>query len=191
MNTMSHTSHRMWWLAWIAAFLGFPPGGALATAVIGRLDTPPEGLVGGLLAGAVIGAAQYFALRLRLPLRPTWIAATSVGLAVGVALGVLIFGAETTLEATLLRAPIAGLALGIAQWTVLRGQMRGAWSWVAAHALLHPVAWFITAQVIGQNMEIGFVIFGASGALFYQAALCLVLAVGVHSSKIGMLQKGR
>lgn len=182
MTTSTPISSRYWWLAWLAAFLGFPPGGALATAVIGRLDTPLEGLLGGLLAGAVVGAAQYFALRTRLPVRATWIVATGIGLGVGVALGVLLIGPETTLEATLLRAPIAGLALGIAQWLVLRSQMRGARLWVIAHTLLHPAAWYITAQVIGQNMAIGFVIFGASGALFYQASLGVVLTLlGRHA----------
>ncbi len=175
MNTMTHTPHRFWWLAWAAAFLGYPPGGALATAVIGRLDTPIEGILGGALAGALIGIAQYLALGRLLPIRLTWIAATSIGLAVGVGVGVLLFGSDTSLNTPLLRAPFAGLALGIAQWLVLRQHTRRAWLWVLAQTLLHPLAWFITAQVIGQNMEIGFVIFGASGALFYQVALGVVL----------------
>jgi hypothetical protein len=175
MTPSIHKSNRLWWLAWAAAFLGFPPGGALATAVIGRLDTPIEGVIGGALAGVVIGSAGYLALRLLIPIRLTWIVATTVGLAAGVGAGVLLFGSDTSLNATLLRAPLAGLLMGAAQAWVLRGHLRHAWVWALAHTLLHPLAWWITAQVIGQNMDIGFVVFGASGALFYQLALGVVL----------------
>lgn len=174
MNTSTHTPHRLWWLAWVAAFLGYPPGGLLATAIINYLDTPIEGLVGGFLAGVVIGAAQYLALRLLIPVRPLWIGATSAGLAVGVALSVALFGSDTALGAILLRALVTGMVLGLAQSLAFRGLVRNAW--VVAQVLFHPLAWYITAQVIGQNIEAGFVIFGASGALFYQAALGGVLA---------------
>jgi hypothetical protein len=175
MNTTLERPHRLWWLAWLTAFLGFPPGGLLANAVIGRLDTPIEGIVGGALAGAVIGLAQHLALRRALDIRISWVLLTSAGFAVGSGLSVLLFGAETSVEATLLRALLTGLMLGIAQWFMLRGRLPAATVWIPAVTLFYPTAWYITAQVIRQNMDQGFVIFGASGALFFQAALGVVL----------------
>ena len=57
----------------------------IANVVVGPVDSVGAALAGGLIAGAVIGAAQWLALR---PLVPwIWIAATSVGMAVGLAVG--------------------------------------------------------------------------------------------------------
>ncbi|MBC7871636.1 MAG: hypothetical protein H7Y09_12410, partial [Chitinophagaceae bacterium] len=160
-------STKNWTLPWLAAFIGFPPGGALAVALIGRLDTPLEGFLGGAAAGAVIGAVQTLALRRRLPVSWEWIAATTGGLAAGVGLSVALFGAETTLNATLTRAPITGLIVGIAQWLVLRQHTHRAFWWIPALTLVYVVAWYITSLVIGESLNEGFVIFGASGALVH------------------------
>lgn len=145
------------------AFLGFPPGGALATAIIGRLVSAPESIVGGAAAGIVIGAAQTLALRRRLPIGPEWAAATAAGLAVGVSLNVALFGSDTTLNATLLRAPLTGLMIGITQWLVLRKHVCYAFWWIPAVTIVYVIAWFVTAQVIRDSLNQGFVVFGASG----------------------------
>src|SRR3954447_765160 len=75
--------------AWAASFLGFPTGGSAAIAAVGRVDSPTAALVGGALTGVVVGGAQVLATRAlrdrgrRLP-PVAWIAATTVGTAVGV-----------------------------------------------------------------------------------------------------------
>ena len=144
-------SKQNWGIGWVLAFLGFPIGGVLAVALISRLETPLDGLLGGAVAGLAIGAAQWLALRRRLPVDWRWIVTTAVAMGLGLALGVLLFGAATTVEATLLRALPTGLLIGVAQ------------------------AWFITAQVIGRSLDIGFVVFGASGAIVFQALTGVVL----------------
>jgi hypothetical protein len=164
-----------WGIGWGIAFLGFPPAGALALLLIGRLDSPLEGLLGGAVAGVVIGAAQMIALRRRIPISSLWIVATAVGLAVGLALTVIFFGAATTLDATLIRALPTGFILGAAQWIVLRRYIARAYAWIGAATLIYPLAWFITAQVIGNSLNEGFVVFGASGALVFQMLMGLVL----------------
>ena len=164
-----------WGLGWLIAFLGFPIGGALAVALIARLETPLDGIIGGAVAGLVIGAAQWLALRRRLPLGWTWPVATAASMALGLALGVLLFGADTTIEATLLRAIPAGLLIGVAQAWLLRPHARSAALWAIAVPLLYVAAWFITAQVIGGSLNIGFVVFGASGAIAFQALTGVVL----------------
>src|SRR3954467_13099106 len=87
MASVSHTAStaatprpHIW--AWpLTALLGFPIGGEIANVVVGPVDSVGPALAGGLIAGAVIGAAQWFALRRLVP--RVWIAATSVGMAVG------------------------------------------------------------------------------------------------------------
>lgn len=164
-----------WGIFWIIAFLGFPPGGALALLVVGHLDNPLEGLVGGFLAGVVIGGAQFLALRTRLPLDVGWVIVTALAFAVGVALTTLIFGTETTLEAILIRAPLTGFIIGIAQFLILRDYLHTAWLWIPTVTGVYTLAWYITAQVIRTSINEGFVVFGASGALVYQILTGLTL----------------
>jgi hypothetical protein len=159
---------RRWMVGWLAAFLGFPLGGAAATLLLGTVDTLIEGLVGGLVAGVVIGATQMLALRLTLPVNWRWIAASAVGLSAGVGLSIVVIGGETTLEAFMLRAPITGFALGSAQWWILQQHVRRAVWWIPVVTIVYTIAWFVTAQVIGASLQTGFVVFGASGALLYQ-----------------------
>jgi hypothetical protein len=169
-----HTK-RAWIIGWLVAFLGFPIGGFTASALIGHMDTAVDGVFGGAIAGALIGAAQFVALRQRLPLTWRWIAVTSIGLALGVGLSAALFGTATTPEAILLRAPLTGLLVGSAQWFGLRQFVQRAHVWIPALALTYTAAWYLTSLVIGASINEGFYIFGASGALLHQALTGLVL----------------
>lgn len=166
---------RNWLIGWVIAFLGFPLGGLLVTILTGKLESPLQGALGGLAAGLIIGGAQMLALRRRLPVTYIWIAATAVGMAVGVGLSMALVGIENTLNAILLRALLTGLAIAVAQWIVLRKQIGYAWVWLPAVTIFYTVAWFITAQVIGVSVNLGFVVFGSSGALVYQLLTGLTL----------------
>src|SRR5215207_11088328 len=75
------------WLRWLPTFLGFPVGGLIAMAVPGPVTSLPNALIGGAISGAVLGAAQWLALRGRLPKTEWWIPATAIGHAVGLAAG--------------------------------------------------------------------------------------------------------
>jgi uncharacterized membrane protein YhdT len=174
MNMNTNKPTRWGWV-WLAAFLGFPIGGLIATTLLGRIDNALEGTIGGAIAGLVLGAAQYLALRRVLAVDWRWIVATAVGMAAGVGLSAALFGTDTTLDAILRRAPLTGLLIGIAQAWLLREQVRGAWVWAVVVTLVYVVAWFVTAQVITTNIDQGFVVFGASGALVFQAVTGLAL----------------
>lgn len=173
-NATMETS-RKWTIGWVIAFVGFPLGGLLVTLLIGRIETTLQGMLGGLLAGAVIGVTQMLALRRRLSVGYEWIIATAAAMGVGVGLSLALFGTETTPNAILLRAPLTGLLIGIAQWTLLRKQVPHALWWVPAVTLVYGIAWFITAQVIGAFVDQGFVVFGSSGAVVYQLLTGLTL----------------
>jgi predicted alpha/beta hydrolase len=63
---------RWFWPASGAVFLGFPIGGAAATALVGPIETVGAAAVAGAVAGGVIGAAQWLVLRRRLALSALW-----------------------------------------------------------------------------------------------------------------------
>ena len=73
------------WLWPIAILLSVPIGGFIADLVINGVDSVGTAFAGGLIAGAVIGAAGWFVLRQRVSW--LWIPATMVGMAVGLAAG--------------------------------------------------------------------------------------------------------
>ncbi|MCU0475869.1 MAG: hypothetical protein MUC99_07125 [Anaerolineae bacterium] len=163
---------RQTFVRWVVAFLGFPVGGLAATSLIGVLENPLDGLLGGLIAGAGIGLAHGLALRASLW---RWALASALGLGVGVWAGVVLFSASHDLATILMRAPLAGLGLGAAQAVLVRGTLRLAWAWPLLTAGMFVAAWWVSALVITTNLQAGFVVFGASGALLYQGVTGLAL----------------
>ena len=68
------------WLLWTAGFVAFIIGGALATGVVGRINDLGSALIGGMIAGAVIGTGQWLVARRLLGNPQTWIPATAVAM---------------------------------------------------------------------------------------------------------------
>src|SRR6478752_4637881 len=103
---------------WVASFVGFPLGGLAAMVVVGPVDSSVTAVAGGLLTGAVLGTAQAGGLGLRpwLPIERAaflrWIAATAVGLGVGLGIGSTAVGFGTSLQALVVQGAISGLAVG-------------------------------------------------------------------------------
>ena len=111
----SPSDGRWFWPAWGAAFLGFPIGGAVATPLVGPVESVGAAFIAGAIAGGVIGAAQWLVLRRRIPLSALWVPATAGGMALGMALGEVLLGHDTSLQPLLLRALVVGAAVGTAQ----------------------------------------------------------------------------
>jgi hypothetical protein len=172
-KVQSPHSTRRFWLLWLPTFLGLPLGGLAASLTVGPIQTPLEALVGGALAGAIIGLAQWLALRSLYGVRPVWILSTALGLALGLTVGVALFGTVTntvtntfTDTLTLLaRGFVTGLGVGAAQAFALRDLSFPLWT--LAVALLWALAWPLTGLVIGASLENDYAVFGASGALFF------------------------
>ncbi|MCX6023416.1 MAG: hypothetical protein NTZ05_17140 [Chloroflexi bacterium] len=163
------------WGAWGLAFAGFPLGGLAAQAIVGRIDTLGAAVAGGALTGAVVGAAQWLALRRRIPLSPAWIAATSLGMAGGLALGQLLLGSDTATPALLTRALLTGAAIGGVQTALLwNGGVRQP-LWGPFIALCWAVGWTIT-QAVGVDLTLKWTVFGSSGAVTFQLLTGLGLA---------------
>ena len=146
----------MRFMRWLPTFLAFPAGGLLAMGLVGSLEGPVSAAAGGLVAGAVIGAAQWLALGTT----KRWIAYTAGAMAAGTALAAVITGAGTEVQDLVITGLIAGGAVGAAQATIL-----GSAYWALVTAASWGLAWVVTYAVVGVNADQGFFVFGSSGAL--------------------------
>jgi hypothetical protein len=146
------------WLIWTLGFLAFPIAGVAASVIAGRIDGPQAAVIGGAVAGLVVGAGQALVSRGRLDWR-WWIPATTIGMAVGLLLGAAVVG---------YRSSLPDLALP------RRARMR--WAWAAAMPALWALGWTVTT-VAGIAVSDQFAIFGAFGAITFAALSGLLLHV--------------
>jgi hypothetical protein len=153
------------WLVWTAGFLFFPLAGLAGTAAGGRVDGPIAALLGGLVAGLVLGAGQTLVSRRRLDPR-RWIPATGAGMGIGLLLGAAAIGYGTSLGELALMGAITGVVLGVAQALALPRRIHLRWAWAAAMPVLSALGWTVTT-VGGISVDNQFTIFGAYGALTF------------------------
>jgi hypothetical protein len=149
-------------MRWIPTFLGFPLGGLLAIETVGSLDGPASAAAGGVLAGAVIGAAQWLALRPRADAR--WVPVTAAAMAAGAALAAIVTGAGASTADVVVAGVITGAAVGAAQATLLAAAPRVVAGWTAVTAASWGLGWLVTSSVI-VDLDRGLHSFGASGAI--------------------------
>lgn len=141
----------------LSPLFGLPPGwlldlrvpeGAqpLVGLVVGTLQSLATLAVVGAVLGTILGLAQWLVLRGRIPHSNSWIPATAIGSAIGWSIGlmatfVFIGESTTSLESSLLRSSVLGgaigVALGLAQWVVLRRFNHAANAWLLAS----PLGW--------------------------------------------------
>jgi hypothetical protein len=162
-----HRFNTKAWLLWTAGFVAFIIGGALATAVIGRVNDAGSALIGGLIAGAVIGTGQWLVARHLLNPK-TWIPATAVAMSIGLAVGAWVVGYGTSLGELALMGAITGIPLGAAQAYLLRERLANAWVWATAVPLLWALGWTVTTAG-GIDVDRQFAVFGAYGAITFMA----------------------
>jgi hypothetical protein len=171
---------RAMWLWPVAVLVGFPAGGYVADLVVGGVDSVGAALVAGLIAGMIIGAAEWFALRRRVSW--LWITATSGGMSLGLAAGAALVDYGTGRGDVVLIGAATGVGVGVLQALVLarqriRGRIPGAFWWALANPPAWALGWFVTSYVITTNVDERFPNFGASGALVFGLLTWLLLAV--------------
>jgi hypothetical protein len=165
--TGSRTTGVRTWLIWTAAFLAFPIAGLAGTAVVGRVDSPMAALVGGTIAGLVIGVAQAMLSRGRLDIG-RWAPATAIGMGLGLLVGAVAVGYGTSLADLVLMGALTGAVLGMAQALALPGRTHSRWVWAAALPGLWALGW--TATTLGGiSVDEQFTVFGAYGAVTFSA----------------------
>jgi len=161
------------WLIWTAGFLAFPIAGVAGTAVAGRVDDPLAALLGGTVAGIVLGLGQALVSRKRLDLR-RWIPATGVGMGVGLLIGAVVVDYGTSLGDLALMGFLTGIVLGLAQAWALPRETRQRWLWAAALPVLWALGWTVTT-LGGISVDNQFTIYGAYGAVTFSALSGLLL----------------
>jgi hypothetical protein len=165
---------RLRWAWPVAILVGFPIGGYAANIIVGKIDGVGAALLGGLIAAAIIGAAQWLALRSLVPW--LWIVATSVGMAVGLTAGAAIVDYGIDRGDLMIMGAITGLGVGALQALVLARQgISGAAWWAVVNPPAWALAWLISSYVISANIDERFTNFGASGALVFALITWLVL----------------
>jgi hypothetical protein len=169
------STRRGTWLWVVAILVSLPIAGYLADLVISGVDSVGAALVGGLIVGALIGAAQWFVLRQRISW--LWIPATIAGMAIGLMAGAALVDYGIARGDLALMGAVNGLAVGTMQALVLaRNRIPGALWWVVANPPAWALGWFVTSYVISRNIDERFPIFGASGALVFGLLTWLLLA---------------
>jgi len=171
-NRQSRPSFRPWW-RWLLTALAFPPAGLIAHVLAGPVDSVPDAVLNGVIAGSGIGLAQWALLRRR-NVSPAWIAATAAGLGAGLAAGAALVSYRTDISSLAVMGAVSGLGLGLAQGATL-GNAKHMLSWIAANAGLFALGWTVTTAG-GIDVSHQWAVFGAYG--------CTTLAF-VQSTFIG------
>jgi hypothetical protein len=162
------------WLLWTVAFVSFPIAGIAAQAAAGRINDAVAALLGGLIAGAVIGTGQWLAARRLLGDPLAWIAATAAAMGIGLLAGAWAVGYGTSIGELALMGAITGLPIGAVQAFLLRGRVANSWVWAAAVPLLWALGWTVTAAA-GVGVDRQYAVFGAFGAITFMALSGVVL----------------
>ena len=164
------------WLWPVAILVSFPIGGLLADLAVDGVDSVGTALVGGLITGVVIGAAEWFALRRWISW--LWVAATTLGFAAGLTAGIALVDYGIGRGDIVLMGAVTGVGVGVLQALVLaRHRVSGAFWWAVANPPAWAVGWLVTSYVISRNVKEQFTIFGASGAIVFGLLTWFVLAM--------------
>jgi hypothetical protein len=172
-DALASAVRRLCWAWPLAILVGFPVGGLVANVVVGKIDSVGAALIGGLIAGAIIGGAQWFALRSFVPW--AWVVATSVAMAAGLTAGAALVDYGISRGDLALMGAVTGLAVGGLQAFLLARRGSGALWWAVVNPPAWALAWVVTTFVITRNVEEHFAVFGASGALVFALMTWLVL----------------
>ncbi len=169
------TARRIW--LWpVSILVSLPIGGYIADSVVDGVDSMGAALAGGIIVGAIIGAAEWFALRRWVSW--VWIPATTVGMAVGLVAGAALVDFGVDRADLALMGALNGVAVGVMQALVLaRHRIPGAFWWAVANPPAWALGWFVSSYVISRNIDERFPIFGASGAIVFGLLTWLLLAV--------------
>jgi hypothetical protein len=157
MMTSNRRPRWFFYPAWVAlSAISIPIAGVIAWALVSQVEKVVGGTiqVGGHtritedylssyilipVLGLLAGFVQYLLLRRHLPRMGWWIAATTLGLLLGLVGGRLLFRPlHSTLDSMwfgILMTVVIGGSMGLVQWLMLRQRVRHAAWWILANVL--------------------------------------------------------
>lgn len=175
---------RRLWLWPLAIVVSLPIGGYVADVVVDGVDSAGAALAGGLIVGAIVGAAEWFALRRWVSW--AWVPATIAGMAVGLVAGAALVDYGIDRPDLVLMGAVNGLGVGVMQALVLvRHRIPGAFWWAVATPPAWALGWFVSSYVISRNIDERFPIFGASGAIVFGLLTWVLLAGLIRAASGG------
>jgi len=148
------------WLLWMFVLgISWPAVSILSALLITALRFPLESKTGMILTialgGMLVGVIQWFILQPGAIGIIPWILATAAGWA-------LAFGVTTSLSnpeilnlSWLLGGVLGGLVFGVAQWFVMRFQLKISWEWLIQSAIswtAAPILGFLISKSIPQSV---------------------------------------
>lgn len=135
-------------LAWTAATtLGMMVGYLPAALVVEELDYGIARVVVPLLAGVILGVAQWLVLRGYVSGSQNWIINHAGGWVVGYTLGLFVVSLLSAIPfGALLGFLLFGVIVALFQWPVLRREIPHIWSWILANVVGWTLGAFISQQ---------------------------------------------
>jgi hypothetical protein len=157
--------------------LAFPVAGLIGWAVSGPVDAPAAALIGGVITGAGLGAAQWWSAKDVFGDARAWIATSAIAYAAGLVVAAAAVSYNTDLGSLVAMGAISGVFLGVGQGLALaqQGRKRLALAWGAAMPILLALGWAASTG-IGVDVDEQFTVFGAAGAIVFTLLSGLVLA---------------
>ncbi|HEX6580744.1 MAG TPA: hypothetical protein VF195_07725 [Actinomycetota bacterium] len=135
---------RRLWLWPFAILVSLPIGGYVADLAVDAIDSVGAALGGGLIVGAIVGVAEWLALRRWVSW--VWVPATIAGMAAGLVAGAALVDYGIGRPDLVLMGAVNGLAVGVVQALVLaRHRVPGAFWWAVANPPAWALGWFVSS----------------------------------------------
>lgn len=154
---------------WMPTFLAFPLAGLIASLALGPIDNPLEAAVAGADVGAILGLAQWWALK-PLGVSFDWFWSTAVSGMVASPIAWTLTSYSTSVETLTIWGLIAGALVGLGQIASQRPNVKKTITWSVLVSISWGIAWFISASVI-VDIDSNYAVFGSTGALVATALL--------------------
>lgn len=134
------------WLGWtLATALGIILGYLPMALVIGTIDMGVALVLVPIIAGVILGLAQWLVLRSYVVGSQDWVLNNAVGWVVGFALGLFIVQALAQTSLSALVGFIAfGIIVALFQWPVLRREIPHLFTWIVANVIGWTLGAFIS-----------------------------------------------
>ena len=134
------------WLEWtLATAFGMLVGFLSSILLVNILNLAFARLLVPIVAGFLVGFAQWVVLRKYLNEVFDWILAGGASWAIGYALGLLIInGLTTTGFDGFIGYILFGIIVAIAQWPILRREIPNAWMWIAANVVGWTAGFYVS-----------------------------------------------
>jgi hypothetical protein len=138
------------WLGWtLATAIGMLIGFLPSLLLVNVLDLQWARIIIPLLAGFLIGLAQWAVLRNYLVESSDWILAGGTSWAVGYALGLfLINSLSNTALGGVIGFALFGVIIALVQYPLLRREIPNIWSWILANALGWTAGFYLSQAAL-------------------------------------------